>query len=65
MVYSEAKLVNGQIVTTNTKIINQSKLTSDCWLIQFNGLSACKKCELKGTKDCGGGKTLKQLKKRP
>jgi len=47
---------------TNTKVIDQSKLTSDCWLVQFNGLAACETCEVKGTKECGGGETLKALK---
>ncbi len=43
------------------KEINQSSLTSDCWLIQFEGLIACKGCEYYGTDDCGGGNTLKKL----
>jgi hypothetical protein len=62
MVYSKMKLANGQLVPTMTKVINQSTLTSDCWLVQFEGLSKCKTCEAKGTKDCGGGETLKRLK---
>lgn len=48
----------------DTKEIDQSTLTSDCWLIQFNGLIACKSCEAFGTKDCGGGKTLRNLQKK-
>ena len=44
------------------KIINQSDLTSDCWTVQAWGLEACKTCEFKDTKDCGGGKSLEKLK---
>lgn len=37
-----------------TKTINQSHLTSECWLVQFWGLSQCETCEAKDTPDCGG-----------
>jgi hypothetical protein len=47
----------------NVKVIDQSTLTSDCWGIQFEGLSACAHCEYKNTKKCGGGNTLKKLRK--
>ena len=40
MMYSEARIENGQLVHTNVKIINQSELTSDCWMIQINGAKA-------------------------
>jgi len=59
--YSEKKVVNGTLVTTKTKMIDQSKLTSDCFFIQFNGLDACKNCELLNKKDCGGKKIRKKL----
>lgn len=61
MLYQKAKVVNGRIETTESKEIDQSKLTADCWLIQFNGLSACTTCKLKGTSECGGGETLKRM----
>ena len=61
MIYQKAKIENGQIVITDTKIIDQSKLTSDCLLIQFNGLSACKHCPAKDTPDCGGQAIRKRL----
>lgn len=51
-------LKNGTLVETNVKEIDQSTLTSDCWMIQFNGLDACKTCEFRNTKECGGGETL-------
>jgi hypothetical protein len=54
MLYRKAKVENGQIVITESKEIDQDKLTSDCWLIQFDGLSACENCEVKDTSECGG-----------
>jgi hypothetical protein len=64
MLYQKAIIENGQVKITESKRIDQNKLTSDCWAIQFNGLSACNTCEFKNTADCGGGNTLKQLKKK-
>jgi len=43
------------------KTVNQNELTSDCWLIQFNGLEACKDCEYKGKRDCGGKSIIKRI----
>jgi hypothetical protein len=37
------------------------KLTSECWLIQFEGLSACEHCQFKNTKECGGKEIRKRL----
>ena len=62
MLSQEAIIKDGQMKITESKTIDQSKLTSDCWAIQFSGLSACKGCDVKGTKECGGGQTLKTLK---
>ena len=62
MLYQKASVKNGQLVITESKQVDQNSMTSDCWLIQFNGLSACDTCELRNTSDCGGGKTLKTLK---
>lgn len=63
MIYQKASIKNGQVVIESSKEINQASLTSDCWTVQFEGLTACKKCQYKGTDDCGGGATLKSLKK--
>jgi hypothetical protein len=41
--------------------IDQEKLTSDCWLVQFSGLDECKKCPARGTVECGGGETLRKM----
>jgi len=54
MLYQTAKVKNGQMKIVQTKTINQSKLTGECWLIQFEGPSACTTCEFKDTEDCGG-----------
>jgi len=48
---------------TIIKTINQSELTSECWLIQIQGVAACKKCELFKTEECGGKEILKKLNK--
>lgn len=34
--------------------IKRRELTDECWTVQFEGLSACKKCKLRGTHWCGG-----------
>lgn len=52
------------IRTIKTKIVDQSKLTSECWLIQIQGLKACKRCEYLNTEECGGQEILKKLNKR-
>lgn len=39
--------------------VDKAKLSSECWLIQFNGPSACSRCEYKGKKDCGGKSIVK------
>jgi hypothetical protein len=41
--------------------VPQSKLSSECFAIQFQGLKACEHCEYKGKKDCGGKKIRKTL----
>lgn len=52
----------GDAFKVQSKIINQGNLTSDCWMVQFWGLSACKRCELEGSEDCGGKKILEKIK---
>lgn len=41
------------------RTVPQDKMTSECWLIQFNGLKACESCEVKGKKSCGGKNIVK------
>jgi hypothetical protein len=61
MLLQKAKLENGQLVITESKEIDQGKLTSDCWLIQINGLAACKGCEYLNKRHCGGKAIRKAL----
>jgi hypothetical protein len=46
------------------KTIHQNNLTSECWLVQFNGLKECDTCEQKGKRDCGGKQIRKTGKNR-
>ena len=62
MKYSEAVIKDGKIEETNTRTISQSKLTCECWEVQFKGLTACKTCEFKDNKECGG-KNIRKTKK--
>ncbi len=61
MLYQKASIENGKVVITESKVIDQSKLTGECWLIQFNGLEACTGCELLNKSDCGGQSIRKRL----
>ena len=38
----------------HNKSINQNDLSSECWSVQFWGLTHCEKCNYKDTPDCGG-----------
>jgi hypothetical protein len=49
---SEGKIIN-------TRTVNQGRLSSECWSVQFSGLEACNTCEQKNKKGCGG----KQIRK--
>jgi hypothetical protein len=60
---SKAKIINGRLIETEVKMIEQNTLTADCWLIQmFGGLSECDTCEVRNTEECGGGETLKRMR---
>jgi len=61
MKYIEAAIEGGVVVEKEVIEIDQSKLTSDCWLIQFKGLKACENCEAKDTDECGGKDIRKSL----
>jgi len=56
MQYSKAKIENGHVVVTESRVIDQRKLTADCWMFQFEGLKACANCEYQGTELCGAGR---------
>jgi hypothetical protein len=61
MLYQEIKIENGQMVVISSKEIDSNKLTSECWLIQFNGLKTCQKCDYLNKKECGGKRIHKRL----
>lgn len=61
MLYQKAIIKNDKIIVTESKKINQSELTSDCWMIQFEGLKACTECEYLNKKECGGKNIRKKL----
>lgn len=55
MIYAKGNVVNGKLVLTEKKIIDQSSLSADCFMIQINGAAACKTCEnLNKPRICGG-----------
>jgi len=62
MEYGKAVIENGRLVVTETKTINQANLSSECWMVQFNGLTACESCEYLDTEDCGGKEIRKNGK---
>lgn len=59
--YQTTHVESGKMVIDSTKQIDQSKMTSDCFLVQLSGLSACEACKVKNTAECGGGATLARL----
>jgi hypothetical protein len=36
------------------RTVQQSHLSSECWSVQLEGITACDHCELRSTLDCGG-----------
>jgi hypothetical protein len=54
-------VLNSDGTLSNTKEVDQNKLTSDCWMIQINGLEECEKCQFLNKRSCGGKKIRKQL----
>ncbi len=47
-----------------SRMVKQANLSSECWTIQFWGLSACKECQYKGKRECGGKNIIKTLKNK-
>lgn len=44
------------------KVVRAKLMTSECWFVQAWGLRACKDCDEKGTKGCGGKRILKLIR---
>jgi hypothetical protein len=61
MLFQKAIIEDGKVKITESKEVNQKILTSDCWLIQLEGLRACENCDGRNTEDCGGGESLRKL----
>lgn len=61
MIYKKVHTENNKMVVDEEKEINQDGLTSECWLIQFDGLNACENCEFVNTDECGGKNIRKKL----
>ena len=36
------------------RVVKQGELTSECWLVQIWGLTACETCKSRDTSQCGG-----------
>lgn len=53
--------VSRSLTSTRVRMVRQSDLTADCWLIQLFGVEQCDTCDVRGTPDCGGGETAKRL----
>lgn len=58
--FRTGKLLKSGVVVERREI-KQSELTSECWTIQFQGLSACTSCEVKDTDECGGKRIRETL----
>lgn len=43
-----------KLKTAKVTQVPQSKMTGECWPVQFWGFSACDSCEFKDTDVCGG-----------
>ena len=41
------------------KVISQKMLSAECWLVQVWGFDACRDCDYKDTRECGGENILK------
>ena len=63
MIYKEMKLgPKGKFIVVKEINIDQNALTGECWLVQFQGFRACKNCEFKGKRNCGGKNIVKTNK---
>jgi hypothetical protein len=65
MLYQKMTVKNGQPEVVESKMIDQSSLTDECWIIQMDGPKACEKCEYRDTEDCGGKELRKYFASQP
>ena len=52
--YHEMELDGDKLKTVAVKTVSQKNLSSECWMVQLNGLGYCKICKFKDTPNCGG-----------
>jgi len=64
MEYKTATIKNGKLEITNSIEVDQSTMTSGCFLIQILGSAACLKCPERGKKTCGGKDEIIMVKER-
>jgi hypothetical protein len=58
--------VASKLVIDETIVVDQKSLTSECWVIQIEGLKACEKCQYKDKpRLCGGMAIRKRLQSQP
>ena len=55
----EATQIDNNLQKANVKMVQQSKLSSECWSVQIWGQEHCKTCEFLNKRDCGGKKIRK------
>lgn len=64
--FGRVKDVSSKLVIDETKVIDQSTLTSECWVIQIEGPKACETCECRDKpRKCGGMAIRKRLQAQP
>jgi hypothetical protein len=60
MKYIEMKLgEDNKFYKAKETNIDNAMLSSECWSVQFRGFKACKGCDFKGKRDCGGKNIIK------
>lgn len=52
--YETVEMVDGEMTVTESRVFEQTDLSSECFHVQMQGLKACGGCELRDTDDCGG-----------
>lgn len=48
------KMENGNLIESNSRTVQQSRLSAECWSIQVWGKETCETCGFKNRKECGG-----------
>jgi hypothetical protein len=59
MLWQKGEVKNGQLTITESKVVDQTSLTADCWPVQIEGLKACETCRYLGKPRLCGGKAIR------